>query len=268
MEARNAVEELSGNGYSRIARSLRSSEEAFKLAEEVIEICGFKGGLPPLAVIGDFVVPPLESRESRSFQTLHLDFGLPLDPKIAREVAFYTALYVPIDTISTSAETRLVPLVELLSQRTWPPLEVLAENFRNYGLTHGAWNDDQGYTEGILARIVEAADGVRSPDLPSVKVEPDFLCGLEFNSIVEEVRFLQSHGLRVNEVEVRVKLQPGDLLIFNNLAMSHGRHGTRQPGELRQRVFGQVLQPEEQRQLRDRVFAELPIRRTSPSVPS
>ena len=49
-------------------------------------------------------------------------------------------------------------------------------------------------------------------------------------------------------------LEPGGLLVFDNLAVAHGRRGTRQPGELRQRVFGHHLQPAVQIELRDHVL--------------
>lgn len=50
--------------------------------------------------------------------------------------------------------------------------------------------------------------------------------------------------------------QPGDLLVFDNLALAHGRRGTRQPGELHQRIFGRpALSVGEQIEFRDRVLA-------------
>ncbi len=52
-------------------------------------------------MIGDFVVPPLDGGETRDFQTLHFDFGLPLDPKVDQDVARYTALYVPRSRIDS-----------------------------------------------------------------------------------------------------------------------------------------------------------------------
>jgi hypothetical protein len=48
----------------------------------------------PLTVIGDFIIPPSDGSVSRDFQTLHFDFGLPLDPRIAQDVARYTALCI------------------------------------------------------------------------------------------------------------------------------------------------------------------------------
>ena len=255
MNVVEAVEKLDVHGYVRVAGCFRTFEEAFDFGKEVAEMSGLHHGLLPLSVIGDFVVPPLDGSETRDFQTLHLDFGLPLDPKIEQDVAFYTALFVPADVLCVQAETRLVPLNKLLGQRSWPPLSELIHNFCNYGRTHGAWDDDRGYVEGSLARIVEAADSEHSPALPSVKVEPDFLCGMEFGSIPEEVEFFEARGLRLHEAELRIQLQPGDLMIFNNMAVAHGRRGTRQQGELRQRVYGQRLHAEAQSQLRDGVLA-------------
>jgi hypothetical protein len=46
-----------------------------------------------------------------------------------------------------------------------------------YGDSHGAWDNSAGYVEGSLARIVEAALGW-TPALPSVKEDPEFLCGI------------------------------------------------------------------------------------------
>ena len=87
---------------------------AFAAAQDLV---GSRLSEEPLTVIGEFVIPAPDGAESRDFQTLHFDFGLPLDPKIAQDVARYTALYVGRDGAHVSAITRLVPLVALLRQR-------------------------------------------------------------------------------------------------------------------------------------------------------
>ena len=145
-----------------------------------------------------------------------------------------------------------MPLVALLGQRSWPTPVELLERLRSYGQTHGAWDDEEGYVEGSLARIVEAA--AAAPILPSVKAKPGFLCGLEFDSLSAELAFFARHGLRIDEAEIDIHLQPGELLLFDNLALAHGRRGTRQRGELRQRVYGHHLPPAGQRTLRDDVL--------------
>lgn len=185
MTVRETTAELGTYGFVRIPGLSRTSHEAHEVATALVEVCRRERGLLPLSVIGDFVAPPLGGAETRDFQTLHFDFGLPLNPKVERAVTRYTALYVPADVAEVQAVTRLVPLVALLGQRSWPPPAELLARLTSYGRTHGAWDDNQGYVEGSLARIVEAAAGECSPFLPSVKVEPGFLCGLEFDSLAD-----------------------------------------------------------------------------------
>jgi hypothetical protein len=255
MTARDLTRELNSFGFARIAGPLRTTQEADGISNALVDACRLRRCLPPLSIIGDFVIPPPNAKEARDFQTLHFDFGLPLDPKIEQEVARYTALYVPIDVEGVEAVTRLVPLIALLGQRSWPPPGELVDRLTSYGRTHGAWDDDRGYVEGSLARIVEGATARSSPFLPSVKIEPGFLCGLEFDSLAAEHAFFARHGLCIHDVEISVDLQPGELLVFDNLALAHGRRGTRKPGELHQRMFGHRLRPAAQKKVRDGVLA-------------
>jgi Taurine catabolism dioxygenase TauD, TfdA family len=249
------VAQLNSRGFVWIRSAFPRSEDAFDAAHALVDACWQANALAELAVIGDFVVPPINGRQTREFQTLHFDFGLPLDPKLDQDIARYTALYIPRGVRSVSAVTRLVPLTGLLSQRTWPPFAELLGGLIAYGRTHGAWDDARGYVEGSLARVVEGA-AASSPCLPSVKSDPGFLCGTEFDSLRSEVAFFEQHGLRVKEAEVELDLQPGELLVFDNLAVAHGRRGTREPGELRQRVYGhRRLSRAAQCELRDRVLS-------------
>ncbi len=252
VDATRAV--LRDSGFVRIDGPFPTADEAFACASSTIG-SRHSEEVDRLLIIGDYVLPPADGPPTRDFQTLHFDFGLPLDPRVDQDVARYTALYVPGDKLNVSAQTRLVPLRALLAQRAWSTRPELIERLIAYGRTHGAWDDAQGYVEGSLARIVEAAAG-SPPELPSVKTDPDFLCGLEFHNLHAELAFFARHGLCVEDVAIDIALQPGQLLIFNNLAVAHGRRGTRAPGELRQRVFGHKhLNPSVQRQLRDSVLS-------------
>jgi hypothetical protein len=246
---------MSDRGFSWIRSACPTADEAFDAARALIDACCAADGLSELAVIGDFVLPPVNGQQTREFQTLHFDFGLPLDPKLDQDVARYTALYISPGVGSVSAVTRLVPLAGLLSQRAWPPFAELLGGLIAYGRTHGAWDDARGYVEGSLARVVEGA-AASAPRLPSVKTDPGFLCGTEFDTLGSEVAFFEQHGLRVTDVEIELDLRPGELLVFDNLALAHGRRGTRRPGELRQRVYGhRRLSPAAQCELRDRVLS-------------
>ena len=184
-------------------------------------------------LLGAFVLPPVDGPPSRAFQTLHIDFALPVRPVGPRDLAYRTALHVPAGGESSGAATRFVPLASVLPRVGADGVARLAE----YGRTHGAFTDDaEGYAEGSLARLVDALEQV--PALPSVKVESDFLCGTEFASLREEVAFFAARGIDLEAITVEVVLEPGQMLVFDNLAVAHGRRGVRRPGELRQWVFG------------------------------
>ncbi len=248
------LEQLGRRGFVWIRGGLAGSQEAFEVARALVDERRAVDGQPALSVVGDFILPPPDAPQSRDFQTLHFDFGVPLDPKVEHDLARYTALHIPKGFGRVSAVTRLVPLAALLRQRPWPGETDLLVRFVDYGRTHGAWNDDQGYVEGSLARIVEAAAG--RPALPSVKVQDGFMCGMEFDSLASELSFFEHHSLSIDEVLIEIPLSPGELLVFDNLAVAHGRRGTRQPGELHQWVFGETnLGLARQRESRDCVLA-------------
>ena len=251
---------LGESGFVWIQSAFATPAEAFATASDLIGARTAAGGEDPLSVIGDFILPAPDGEPTREFQTLHFDFGVPLRPLRAQDVARYTALFVPPSAAAVTALTRLVALDALLGQRGWPDRATLLANLEAYGESHGAWEDEDGYTEGSLARIAEAAAGVAR--LASVKSTPGFLCGMEFDTLAAELMFLSSLGLDVEAVQVEIPLRPGDLLIFDNLAMAHGRRGSRRPGELHQRIYGQRLLPARaQRALRDRFLTPFGARR-------
>jgi hypothetical protein len=245
---------LRETGFVWIRSAFATLAAALAKSQELIEGCAASNGHGALTVIGDFILPPPDGEATRDFQTLHFDFGLPLHPQRDQDVARYTALFIPRSAVGVTAVTRLVPLEALLGQRRWPDQAALLANLMAYGESHGAWDDDDGYSEGSLARVVEAAAG--APRLPSVKSNPGFLCGMEFDNLAAELTFFECLDLDVAAVEVEVPLRPGDLLVFDNLALAHGRRGSRRPGELHQRVYGhRSLAPAAQRDLRDRFLA-------------
>lgn len=243
---------LGSVGVVRIAGPLARCDQAWSEARLVVDAVTDREA--SLAVIGDFVIPPAGEPASRHFQTLHFDFGLPLVPVVPADVARFTALHIRAEALASDAVTRLVPLRPLLASRLWPDRDELVRRFAAYGRSHGAWDDGVGYAEGSLARMIEAALG-GSPVLPSVKATPKFLCGTEFDSLADELAFFSERSLRVEAVEIDVSLRPGELLIFDNLMLAHGRRGIRRPGELNQRVFGhRALPVEQQINIRDHVL--------------
>jgi hypothetical protein len=129
----DGAEALSDRRFWLADGDFLTHNEAFETARTVVGgRCG-ADGIDRLPVIGDFVIPPPGGVVSRDFQTLHFDFGLPLVPMVAQDVARYTALYIERSAAGVSATTRLVPLVPLLRQRHWPERPELLARFVAYG---------------------------------------------------------------------------------------------------------------------------------------
>ena len=187
--------------------------------------------MPALEIVGEFTVPPAGALR-RDFQSLHIDFGLPINGRTPVDVARFTALYVDSRHPPPTAFTRVVSLGRLLGQRPWSGRRALVSRLRRYGTTADA---EAVYVEGILARLVEAADNGAA--LPS-PADATVLCGMEFASLAEERAHFARHGLDLDAVEHRVRLGAGELLVLDNLTTAHGRAGRRRPEELHQLCAG------------------------------
>jgi hypothetical protein len=164
------------------------------------------------------------------------------------------------------AITRLVPVRTLLGGHPWPDRDELVRRFAAYGHSHGARERSCGHSEGSLARVIEAALG-GPPVLTSVADDPDFLCGTEFATLADETRFFTERAICVENALIEVRLLPGQLLVFGNLALAHGLRGTREPEELHQRVFGHRSLPVwRQIQVRDHLLDAFATRHHRPDT--
>jgi hypothetical protein len=228
VERRRAARELLETGFVHVDGSRERKAQAWSRAravcQEATRADAIGAGLPALEVVGQFTVPP-PGAQRRDFQALHLDFGLPIGSSATTDVVRFTALRIDRNHARTSAMTRIVPLGALLAQRRWVAPERLLERLRDYV---------PGAAEGILGRLIEAADG--TPSLPAPG--GDVLCGLEFGTLADERRHFLERGLDLDSVERLVGLKPGGLLIFDNLTTAHGRVGIRRPLELEQLCLG------------------------------
>ena len=199
-------------------------EYALQFAEVVADAQDWCRGFPELEVVGEFRLPP-PGVIQRDFQALHIDFGLPT-VATGTPIARFTALYREPDEAGSDVATRLVPLRRLQRARAWQSVGRVLDRVAL------AWPSTS--VEGVLARVVEVVD--QSADLP--EQDDAFLCGMEFNSLDEERVFFTEHQIPIAKIETEVVLQAGELLIFDNLAVAHGRRGTRHPGELSQLCIG------------------------------
>lgn len=223
--------ELAEHGVARVAGRwpdhAAAWRTALRIADHARSLDPLCADLPGLEVVGEFTLPP-PGTVQRDFQALHIDYGVPklAGPTVA--ISRFTALYLDGRRPGSGSATRIVPLRLLLCQRPWPDKAVLAGRLCSDA-------GDGAVAEGILARIIEAAD--QSRDLPDRNAD-GFLCGMEFATLDEEHRYFTRHGLHLAAAEKAVVLSGGELLIFDNLVTAHGRRGRRDPGELHQLCIG------------------------------
>jgi hypothetical protein len=250
-DLRSLAQQLCDHMYVVLPNRCARPQQAWAAAGLVIATAAAEDPLcrtlSPLHVVADYKLP-VPGATQRDFQVLHIDFGVPLGIAAHVDVARYTVLYVDAARTASGAATRIVPLAGLATRRHWPPASVLAARLR-------AREHDPDLAEGVLTRIVEAAD--ESEQLPS-KIGGSFLCGLEFDTLEAELNYLADHGLDLACVEHRVVLQPGETLVFDNLGCAHGRLGTRATEELHQRCVGfPSLGPQDQQRVLDHTLTQL-----------
>src|SRR5215210_7435285 len=81
--------------HSRVRHA--SKDAAWEMARDVFATAAQRdplgSSLPALEVVGEFTVSPAGALR-RDFQTLHIDFGLPIEGREALDVARFTALHV------------------------------------------------------------------------------------------------------------------------------------------------------------------------------
>ena len=126
-------EGLGESGLAVLEGPYSTVEEAFDAASSLIAAMPADHGMPPIEISGEFQVPPLDGPPSGDFQTLHFDFGLPIDPVGPGHIARYTALHLPVECPAGGAVTRFIGLDALLGQRPWPDREKLLAGLIAYG---------------------------------------------------------------------------------------------------------------------------------------
>lgn len=196
----------------------------------------------------DFVdecwLPPPDG-DPNDFLALHFDFGHALFPLAPADVHLFVALYLPRSSARASAATRVVRIEDIRSQRRWGSRECIDERLWSYAGSHGSswdWDGESGNRTSCFARVLDAlCPPHRLTNFRTTPPERWYevsQAGHEFGALCDEAAFYASCGVALEPIEQPVVLQPGQLLVLNNMRTVHGRDGTRRPGELYQFLLG------------------------------
>lgn len=188
---------------------------------------------------------PSEDGDTNDFLSLHWDRGHPIFPTRPETIILFVGLYFPMGNVAGNSLTRIVPLNPLLSGNVFGTMDDIEKRLRSYALLFGSsWDcdKDSGNRVSCFGRILDALSD--KPQLTNFRITPknDWYmasnAGHEFNSLAQEREFYFSAGLEIEKSEIRVNLQPGDLLVVNNLNALHGRIGLRRASEIRHFLIG------------------------------
>lgn len=191
--------------------------------------------------------PTCEPSIHESFQALHFDMGLPLVERPRQSAFLASMLYVPLDREPGTALTRIVSVRGLLGQRSFGAVRACDDRLKAYADAHGdGWRQPRRHITGrlgCLARVVDAM--LEEPELTALFDRATwewFRDGPASEDgeveLSREVAWWARHGYAVEDVETRIQLRPGDLLLIDNVRCAHGRIGSRRAEELWQVMWG------------------------------
>ena len=203
--------------------------------------------LPRLELAKCDRLPCREPDIQETFQALHFDMGLPLAERSEQSGYLFTMLYFPADGEPGRAQTRIVETDQLLRQRRFHSERVRDERLRDYADRFGdGWTEPEPYVTGRLGCFARVVDGMlESHELLSFhdkgtwewfKDGPASPDGQREASA--EIEWWRRHGFRIEEIEERLTLEPGNALLFDNVRCAHGRIGARRSEEIWQIMWG------------------------------
>jgi hypothetical protein len=194
-------------------------------------------------------IPQCPGMEDATFQALHFDYGAPVlhVPGSSQYTCLFTAIYFPFGEREGEAETRLLNLSPFLQEACPDLLRAMSSGLANYARLHGdGWEHPSPFRTGRLAcfaRFLDAASD--APQLGHFFNQGTwewFRAGASSatgaDELAREADWFTSWGLSLERHEQRVCLQPGELLVIDNLRTCHGRLGSRRMSEVYQMMAG------------------------------
>lgn len=207
----------------------------------------FKHNLSEMQLAKHDLLPVCEDIVQTGFQALHYDMGQPFLAEQDQTLYTISALYRPKETpANPKAKTRLVSLETLLSQKSFGDIDTLKEQFLEYIQNHGdGWLRPEPHNTHRLAcfaRVVDAISGMNK-----LTKQIDTMIGQVFEydenldglaGYRQEKNFFKQAGLDLEAAEEQIEILPGQMLIFDNLRVVHGRIGERKARELENFIYG------------------------------
>lgn len=224
-----------------------AEREAFQIAVELAERDPLLRQLDPsrLVVLQRSRIPPAGSGYASPFLALHFEWGQPLFPTKEETLYLFLALLMPQEEPASGTTTRIVSVERLVGQRSWGDADEVEKRLREYVASHGSswdWDGDTGGRVSCFARIVDALAPehvlTNFRQVPREQWYERSRAANEFGSLEEERAFYRERGVDVKAAECSMVMQPGELLVVNNVRAVHGRTGRRRVEELHQVLLG------------------------------
>jgi hypothetical protein len=198
-----------------------------------------------LEILEEGRIPP-DGSDPNPYLALHFDQGHPLFPVGPTTLYLAVGLYRPPSGLRSLAATRLVSLPVLLAPSRWGGGTQIESRLQAYARSHGSswdWQGDSGHRVSCFARVLDALNPparlTNFRTTPKADWYAASKAGHEFGDLAEEGAFYAGRGAPL-DCEQRVIVQPGELLLIDNVRAIHGRVGTRAAGELHQFLIGRT----------------------------
>ncbi len=241
-------ENFYSNGYTLID-GITSPQKAYESLETFIASIAlhrlplFSHFASTLQLAKADLIPVCDDVVESSFQVLHLDMGQPIISKKPQTMYLITGLYAPIDKQGGTAKTRIVSLKGLFADPKWGTSQDIERKLIRYVTKYGdGWGDVNTKRLSCFARVLDSVSG--TTDVATFR---DKTVGQWFQnekrldaqeSMRNEYHFYKEKGIDLISLERHIQLQPGQVLIFDNTRVVHGRVGKRDAKEVYQFLFG------------------------------
>lgn len=192
------------------------------------------------------LIPLCHEITSTGFQALHWDMGQPFENDQPQTMYTIGALYRPLGERNPNAKTRLVNIEHLCNQTNFGGQTVVSDKLHHYVQRYGdGWVEPSPHNTKRLACFARVLDAMQEPH--QLCDEKESMIGQCFSydnkhdgafGFQQEADFFARYGVNLNAIEEQIEIRPGQMLIYDNLRIVHGRIGERKPKELFNFLFG------------------------------